>query len=287
MAVHDRTFRPYAGPVTAPRWRFLVVTRYALREAFRPRLATLLFAGSFLIPIGSAVFIYLRYNLEALKALGGNVARMPLVDSLFFMSIMSWQSFAFGGMLALVIGPGLVSADLVNNALPLYLSRPLSRRQYVLGKLAALALPLSAMTWAPGLLLFGLQAALAEKGWMRAHAHLPLAIIAGSLLWILVLSLMALAASALTRRKLTAQSLLVGVVMGGAWIGTAVNGVFRTDWGDVINLGELMRSLQQGLYRVPLFSPLPVVAPLLVLPVLCGACLLILARRLKAKEVVR
>jgi ABC-2 type transport system permease protein len=233
------------------------------------------------------VFIYLRYNLEALKAIGGSLARMPAVDSFFFMSILSWQSFAFGGMLALVIGPGLVSADLVNNALPLYLSRPLSRRHYVLGKLAALALPLSAMTWAPGLLLFGLQAALAEKGWGRAHAHLPLAIIAGSLLWILVLSLMALAASALTRRKVTAQSLLVGVVMGGAWIGAAVNGVFQTDWGSVLNLGELMRSLQQGLYRVPLEAPLPVVAPLLILPVLCGACLLILARRLKAKEVVR
>ncbi len=287
MAVHDRSFRPYAGPLTRPARRFLVVMRYALAEAFRSRFVTLVFAGSFLLPLAGAVFLYLRHNLPALRALGIEGSHLSQVDSLFFITVMSWQSFAFGGMLALLVGPGLVSSDLVNDALPLYLSRPLSKFQYVLGKLSVLALLLSAITWCPGLLLFGLEAVLADPGWTRQHLHLPIAILVGSLVWILVLSLMALAASALTRRKVAAQSLLVGTVLGGGWVAAAVNATFGTQWGNVFNLAELIRSLLESLYRVPLRAPLPVAAPLVALPLLCGTCLLLLARRLKAKEVVR
>jgi ABC-2 type transport system permease protein len=287
VAVRDRTFRPYAGPSTDPSRRFLVVTRYGLRESFRSRLATIVFAAAFLLPIGGAVFVYLRYNLRALQALGVQLSGLIRVDSLFFMVLMSWQSFAFGGLLALLIGPGLVSSDLANNALPLYLSRPLSKGQYILGKLAVLALLLSAITWVPGLLLFGLQAVLAGGEWTRSNLHLPVAILGGSLLWIFVLSLMALAASALTKRKVAAQSLLVGAVIGGAAIGDAINSVFSTEWGYTLNLGELMRSMLEGMYRVSLEAPLPLAGPLIALPLLCGGCVVLLAWRLKAKEVVR
>ncbi len=287
MAVHDRSYRPYSGPMTDPARRLVVVMRYALREAFRSRLATIVFTASFLLPIGAAVFIYLRYNVKALEALGVQLSRMSQVDSLFFMVLMSWQSFAFGGILALLVGPGLISSDLANNALPLYLSRPLSKSGYVVGKLAVLVLLLSAVTWAPGLLLFGLQAILAEGAWTREHLHLPVAILAGSFVWILVLSLMALAASALTRRKVAAQSLLVGAVLGGAWIGAAIDAIFRTHLGQICNLGVLMATLLSGLYEVPLPVQLPGAAPFVALPLLCGVCVLVLARRLKAKEVVR
>jgi len=287
VAVRDRSFRPYAGPTTDPARRFLVVTRYALRESFRSRLATLVFAAAFLLPLGGAVFVYLRYNLKALEALRIPASELFRVDSLFFMVLMSWQSFGFGGILALLVGPGLVSSDLANSALPLYLSRPLSKGQYIAGKLAVLALLLSAITWAPGLLLFGLQAALAGGEWTRSHLHLPVAILGGSLLWILVMSLMVLAASALTKRKVAAQSLLAGAVIGGAAVGDAINEIFRTEWGLALNLGELMRSLLEGLYRVSLEAPLPLAGPLVALPLLCGACVFLLAWRLKAKEVAR
>ena len=287
MAVHDRAFRPYSGPTTDPARRFLVVTRYALREVFRSRLATLVFASAFLLPAAGATFMYLRYNFKALEALKIPLSDLIHVDSLFFMVLMSWQSFGVGGILTLLVGPGLVSADLANNALPLYLSRPLSKGQYVAGKLAVLALLLSAITWVPGLLLFGLQAVLAGGEWTRSHLHLPVAILGGSLLWILVMSLMVLAASALTKRKVAAQSLLAGAVIGGAAVGDAINEIFRTEWGLALNLGELMRSLLEGLYRVSLEAPLPLAGPLVALPLLCGACVFLLAWRLKAKEVAR
>ena len=52
--------------------------------------------------------------------------------------------------LAAFVGPGQVSPDLANNALSLYLARPFSRAEYVLGKMSVLVILLSLMTWVPG-----------------------------------------------------------------------------------------------------------------------------------------
>jgi ABC-2 type transport system permease protein len=60
--------------------------------------------------------------------------------------LFSWQAMpAF--FVAVIVGPSLIAADLANGALPLYLGRPVDRRDYVLGKLAVLAILLSPMTW--------------------------------------------------------------------------------------------------------------------------------------------
>ena len=99
--------------------------------------------------------------------------------------------------------------------------------------------------------------------------------------------LLALAASALAKKRIVAQGLLVGAVMGGAWIGNALQIVLHWPWGNVVNLSEVMRSLLEALYGVPLQSPLPIAAAAIAVPGMAAACLLILATRLKAKEVVR
>ena len=65
------------------------------------------------------------------------------------MSRAAWRSF-----LTAFVGPGLVSPDLANSALPLYFCRPFSRAEYVLGKCAVSVQLLSLITWVPGLILF-------------------------------------------------------------------------------------------------------------------------------------
>src|SRR5438067_11986990 len=77
---------------------------------------------------------------------------------------------ALSFILTAFIGPGLVSPDLANGALTLYLCRPLSRTEYVLGKMSVLAIQLSWITWIPGLLLFFVQAGLSGPHWLIVNA---------------------------------------------------------------------------------------------------------------------
>ncbi len=84
------------------------------------------------------------------------------------------------------IGPGQVSPDLANDALALYLARPFSRVEYVLGKMFVLVVLLSLMTWVPGLLVFGLQGYLEGWAWVTEHWRFASGIFFGGWIWVLI-----------------------------------------------------------------------------------------------------
>src|SRR3989339_386407 len=103
-------------------------------------------------------------------------------------------------------GPGLIAPDLANNALPLYFSRPLTRWSYALARLTVLVGMLSVVTWIPGLVLFGLQVGLAGGSWVRADWTLGAGMGAGFLVWLLILSLVAMASSAYVKWRVVAAA---------------------------------------------------------------------------------
>ena len=154
MAVYKKTYRPYDGALTPSFTRFLVIPRYAFEEMRKSRFLTIFFLASFIYPLICALIIYVQHNVSALNLLGVQGAnRLISINATFFLNFLGWQSMlAF--FLAAFIGPGQVSPDLANNALSLYLARPFSRVEYVLGKMWILIVLMSLMTWVPGLLLF-------------------------------------------------------------------------------------------------------------------------------------
>jgi ABC-type multidrug transport system fused ATPase/permease subunit len=113
--------------------------------------------------------------------------------------------------LAAFVGPGQVSPDLANNALPLYLARPFSRAEYVLGKMSVLLILMSHHDLDPR------PAALRPArlpGRRRLDRPEPAhrgGIFFGAWIWILLLSLLALALSAWVKWKPMAGALLFGV----------------------------------------------------------------------------
>src|SRR5574339_714114 len=168
MAVYKRGYRRYTGPLTG-RWaRFLVLPRYAWRRLYQQRLVLLLTILAFVWPILCAGFIYLTNHAELLPGLDREFLAFIQVDGRFF-SIFMYVQGACAVFLAALAGPGLVAPDLANNALPLYLSRPLTRWSYALARLTVIVGMLSIVTWVPGVILFALQVGLAGGAWLRAN----------------------------------------------------------------------------------------------------------------------
>jgi ABC-2 type transport system permease protein len=294
MAVYKRAYRPYEGPLTAPRWRFLVLPRFSLRELSESRVLTA-FMVLCLVPIlVETAAIYIA-NSPAARAL----LRMPsvpneLMRANFFFGMLTVQGL-LAVMLTAWVSPVLVAPDLANGALPLYLSRPFSRGEYVLGKGAVLVAILSAITWLPGLFLFGLQAGLAGPSWLAQNLRIPWAIVAGSWIWIAVLTLLGLAVSAAIRWKYVASGAILAVFFMGMAFGAMWGEVLRNSWGRLANLTYLI-----GLVWRDLFMPgarvhmsldqgqpdLPTWVAGLALLATSGLCVWVLNRRLRAREVV-
>lgn len=290
MAVYERGYRGYAGPLTPDRTRFLVLARYGWSEVMRSRLLLLLFGAGCLVPLGWAAAIYLRYNLSALTALSIDPGKLAPIDAGFFYWFLTVQS-GIGFLLAAFIGPQLVSPDLAHGALPLYLARPFSRREYVMGKLAVLLALLSALTWAPGLILFFFQAGLAESGWLGGHLRIAGALLLGSWTWMLVVALLALALSAWVKWRPVAGLLFFGVFIVGAGFGAAVHGTLGVAWGHLFNLGLMLRLVWAALFDIePLGLPTalpPLWAVWAALAAVALGCLGLLARKVRAFEVAR
>jgi ABC-2 type transport system permease protein len=167
MAVYRRTYTSYSGALTPPWSRFLVLFRYSRKNLFRSKFQTGFFVLCFFYPLLSLIAIYLAHNLSFLERYSGSNQLLTIDNKFFFVFITVQGVLAF--MLTAFTGPGLISPDLANGALPLYFCRPFSRAEYVLGKASVLAILLSEITWVPGVILFAVQASLAGSSWTWNH----------------------------------------------------------------------------------------------------------------------
>lgn len=285
MAIYRRTYKPYAGALT-PAWsRFLVLFRYSRRNLFRSKFMTALFVICFFYPVVCIVLIYLAHSVSFLQQLGVPSGVLS-IDNKFFFNFMSVQGvFAF--LLTAFAGPGLISPDLANGALPLYFCRPFSRAEYVMGKSSVLAILLSQITWVPGLVLFVMQASLAGASWTWNHLWIAGSLVLSALLWIAILSLLAMALSAWVKWRIVAGALLLAVMFFGAGFAQAINAVLQTDSGHFFNVAYLMSTIWNSLFQVDRVHAIPVVQAWIALLVYCVACLGLLLRKVRAYEVVR
>lgn len=296
MAVYKHSYRPYSGEITGYFRRLLVVPRYVYRNVSHSRFVVGLFVISLIGPVAGVLLIYLRHNLSALELLQIPPTALFSVDAYFFRQLLRIQS-SFAFLLVVFVGPGLVSPDLTNNGLALYLSRPFSKTDYVLGKLIALIILQSTVTWAPLTIVYLLQWNLAGNTWVLQNLRVLPAVLIGSWIWILLLSLLALAISAWVRWKAVAGVLIFGVFFVGAGFAGAMRFSFATSWGDLLHLNSVIRVIWSWLFfgrtEEPHFvggeavSALPVWSACFVLVLVYGICVLLLARKVRAYEVVR
>jgi ABC-2 type transport system permease protein len=305
MAVYEQSYNRYIGPLT-PEWsRFLIIPRHAYRGVFKSKIFTAFFVVCFVPLLVEAILIYLHHNMNALGIMKVDMRELIPIDASFFQTFVNIQGgFAF--FVALLVGPPLVSRDLRNNALPLYLCRPFSRTEYVLGKMSVLLILLSMITWIPQLLLFLFQAYLEGFTWFTQNLWMASAIVIGSVVWILLLALISQAISALVKWRVIASAAILGVFFIPSVFAEFLDFVFMTHWGHLISLAALMKNISAGLFgtfvratgtiRFEDFDgnarELIVMEPPLwmcwgMLFLVCAICLALLSRKVKAYEVVR
>ncbi len=309
MAVYEHLYGAYEGESHSAWSRFLVIPRYALREVFKSKLFTTIFILCFIYPLVATILVYLHHNANALALLQINVRELLPIDASFFLTFVQVQC-AFAFILTVLVAPPLISRDLSNNALPLYLCRPLSRAEYVLGKIAVVMFLLSLVTWIPGLLIFFFQASLAGFAWLWTNLWMIQAIFSGCMVWIILLSLLALAVSSFLKWRVVASGALLGLFFVPSAFGEIVNNLFLTRNGHLISLWATMNSIWRGLFglfvrqtgqirgkitnpiydeqffNVALLEP-PLWVSWLAIALVCVVCVWLLARKVRAYEVIK
>ena len=289
MAVFKRGYERYDGPLTGAVTRFLAVPRFVWPRLLAERFVLVLLLVSLFWPLLCAIFIYLSNHANLLPNLnegGDAIQKLLRIDGRFFATFMNIQS-TFAIILAAVAGPGLIAPDLANNALPLYFSRPVSLASYIGARLVVLFGLLSLVTLLPGLFVFGLQVSLAGPTWLAGHWTIGQGMLLGFLLYILLLSLVALACSAYVKWRVVAGALVLGFFFVLAGAAQIVNQVFRVEWGSLLSPGYTIYTIWCALLGVETAADAPDAGECLAaVLVLLGALLAVLLRKLRPVEVV-
>lgn len=280
MPIYEQSYRRYEARAPLRRVRFWPITREALRLVLVKRAFLGLLAVGYLPFVVRVIQVYIVTRFP-------EAGRVLPVDGRLFGEFLN-QQIGFTLLLTIFGGAGLVANDLRTGAIVMYLARPLTRRDYVLGKLGVTLLLNLAVTLAPGLLLYVVTLALAPDQFARWDlAFIPPAIVVQSVVTSLCVSLLGLAVSSLTRSARVSGLAFFALILGLELVRQVLDHGFGRPEATLLSVQDNLRNLAGALFGLagrP--GAVPWTASALVVILLGAGCLFVLRRRVRAVEIV-
>ena len=280
----DRGYHAYSGRYTPDASRWKVIASRTLRMSARQWWAILLMIATVIPLLVSAVQMWIMSKLYAMAPPG-----MQVTSPDTYM-MLPWGTMTLAFLIALFAGAGQVADDTRAGAFQFYFARPVTRDQYLAGKVVPVVVLTMFIALMPALLLSLLRLALLPNG-DEVVKKLPLvgATLIVGVVEALALAIPAVAISSLSRRRAYVQGgyailYLLPWVVGGIFVK-----VTRSAWPSVLSVPAHLENLARFVFRAPLPEgewALPVWVSAAFLSILIAGSLALLRRRLAAVEVV-
>ena len=278
MPIHDQSYRRYGGNREAPGAAWLVIARIGIKAALSKRLFLWVMLGAWSQFFVRSVIFYLSANFPSMDILA------PSVQTFRQFFEIQWIFVFF---VTVYVGSGLIANDRRSNAIQIYLSKPLTRVEYVTGKLGVLVFFLLGVTLLPALALLLVQVMFsASLSFVAENLFLLPAITLYALVQVLLAAFLILALSSLSNSARYAGILYAGVVLFS-------NAVFRVAQGFTSTTGLAWLSFQANqdqlgdvIFRLPTRFESPWFMSALMIFVVIGLSAWVLERRVRGVEVM-
>ena len=236
--IHDQSYRHYSGSKAPPGRSWTVIAWAGIKNMVRKRtfLGLLIFAWFPFIVRAVQLYISANFAQAALFAPTAETFRQFLEQQDFFVFIVT-----------IYVGAGLIANDRRANALQIYLSKPLTRVDYVVGKLATLLIFLIAVTLAAFTML---------------------------------------ALSSLSKSRRFVAVMYAGLIFFTAAMYQALRGITGSRAWLFISPGDVLDVIADKIFRSAGEPPLDFPVALLVVAALLAGSVLVLERRVRGVEVV-
>ena len=278
MPIHDQSYRRYAGARAEPGTAWAVIAWTGIRSLIAKRLFLGVLLFSWVTFVIGAVLLYFSANFPQMDV----IAPSPELAREYF----EVQGF-FVFVVTVYVGAGLIANDRRAHALQIYLSKPLSRAEYVAGKLAVLMAFLLLVTWVPAMLLLFLQVMFAGNvTFLRENVFLIPAMTLFAFLYALLASFTMLALS-----SLSTSARYVAILYAGALIFTdAVFNILRAVTGSSgvawVSFTANLAQVGDIIFRMPPRYETPWVVSFGIILGLIGVSVWVLERRVRGVEVI-
>ncbi len=301
-------YRPWRGTLRPPAYAAVAIARSSLKLLFRRKLFWALYGLALLLfffyfyCLFLIVWLKQQFAERTMTILGGQVRLSEFIDRLDGLGL-TGSAYTFAnffwieGYIAMIVlalaGAVLVGNDFHHGSLAYYLSKPIGRRHYVLGKVLGVGGFVNLMTTVPAVVLF-LQAGLLNdwKTWYFDHVRLLLGSLGYGAVLTVVLGLLLVATAVVVRRTVPLVMIWTAVFVLTRIVGELLAEVFESPWWRLLDLWNdlyLIGLWLLGAEFVPsrIGGPQPPVwAAGCVAVGVCVGSLLLLRRRIRAVEVV-
>jgi len=278
MPIHDQGYRRYGGSKAPLGQGWTVIARAGIRTMFAKRTFLGLLLLAWFPFFVRAVQFYAAANLPQAALLA------PTAET-FRQFLDQQETFVF--FVTVYVGAGLIANDRRANALQIYLSKPLTRAEYVFGKMVILVTFLLLVTWVPAIVLLIVQMSFAGNfTFLKNNIFLFPAITVFAFVEVLLVATTMLALSSLSNSSRYVGILYTAVIFFSSAMSGVLRLVTRSTAFIWVSFAANLEQIGDLIFRQPLKydTPWPVSLVIIVgVIVLSG---IILERRVRGVEVV-
>jgi ABC-type transport system involved in multi-copper enzyme maturation permease subunit len=287
--IREKGYSHWDGELSEPRFRWWPITRTGIQLAFKKKAFRLFFAGAFLPSFVALGGLYVSERLEDFKALVQSNRALINIDPKYFQTFLTSDFLLFFILMVLVFAAaGLVSDDLKHNSLQLYFSRPLRKKDYLLGKMSVVAFFVLVLTVVPWLVLIVFKLIFAGSfKFFLEYPWLPLSVIGYGALLTVFFAFYVLLLSALSKNTRYVIILIIASYLFSDVLFGILHETFRVP---AMALFSIRANLQQAgafLFGQRLPYRVPAGWSFAVLAGICVLSALVLNRRIRGAEVIK
>jgi ABC-2 type transport system permease protein len=253
--IADLSYRNYDGPLKARVLRWWVVSLYTFRFAMKSVFFWIL-AVIALLPYVYHLGVFYIFRADV----GVRVGMIPLFEkpryALQFYYAMEWQLF-WMLLIGLIIGAGTIANDNRSNALIVYLSKPITKGDYLLGKWMGIFLVMLCITLIPGLIGYITCIMIfASDGFLKEEPWLIVQILAGALVAPAIFASVIVGISAWSKSGVMAGAFIAGIYILSGIVSGVLTGIFyRGDQERILREGGLISHCSfSGIIRALLYD---------------------------------
>jgi len=278
VPIHDQSYRRYSGERERQGRAWTVIAGTGIKNMLGKRKFLGLLIVAWLPFVVRAVMMYFAANFPQMSM----IAPSP---STFWDFLEQQGVFVF--FITIWVGAGLIANDKRANALQIYLSKPLTRAEYIAGKFLILVTFLLLVTWVPAILLLILQLLFAGNfTFVRQNLFLFPAITLYSFFYVLVVSFTMLAVSSSSKSSRFVAIIYAGIVFLSDAIYGVLHLVTRSTALSFLAFDFNLQQLSYVIFRLPPQYSTPWPISLLTALAIIAIAVLVLERQVRGVEVV-
>ena len=289
MTIKEKGYAHWDGEFLDKKFPWWPITRYGIKLTFRRKQFKFIFPLSLLPAVFFLAGIYVSERLEDFPFFGRETVEFLQINPSYFKAYLASNFMIFLIVIIVIFcGSGLICDDLKHNALQLYFSRPIKKKDYFFGKTAVIVFFLFILTLVPGLVFFIMKLVFSGSfKFFFSYPWLPLSIIGYSVVVTAFFSFFTLFLSSLSKNRRYVTILIFGTYILSDIFYSIFYDIFSNHYFSLLSLRANLQQVGAVFFSQKTPYPIHWIYSLLVLSGICVLAGFVLRKKVKGVEIVK